>query len=204
MSVDIITIYGYLDKQPGTQLTRNWLSINGNLGGMKRQDTRRILATNLRRLMAATPDLDTQSKLAARAHISQSSVGRFLSGAVYAQLAQVESVAEAFGITVAELLTDSDALPARDHAIAYDHDSVVALPADQKKQIEEFIAFVVQRNNSQSSDTLEIAETNTPAAALKARLLQAIQRELDDDTLRQSNDEERASRPTGRGKRTAN
>ncbi|QIX18356.1 helix-turn-helix domain-containing protein [Burkholderia multivorans] len=204
MSVDIITIYGYSDKQAGTQLTRNWLSINGNLGGMKRQDTRRILATNLRRLMQATPDLDTQAKLAARAHISQSSVGRFLSGAVYPQLAQVESIAEVFGITVADLLTDTDATPTSSHAITYDHEAVATLPADQKQQIEEFIAFVVQRNHSKPGETLEIADSSKTPAGLKARLLQAIQRELDDDTLRHSHEEERPSRPTDRGKRTAN
>jgi transcriptional regulator with XRE-family HTH domain len=205
MSEAIVTICGYFNKPPSRPFTHNWLSIAGNLGGMKKQDTRKILATNLRRRMDANPGLDTQAKVAARAQISQSSVGRFLSGAVYAQLAQVETLAAVFGISVAELLSEDEQTTHHGgDTLNFDRRAVAALSPEQKRQIEQFIAFVVQQQAATSTiETLEISDINDTPAGLKQRILDAIERELDDDTRRLPNEENKPSRPAGRRSRSA-
>src|ERR1700744_2414691 len=99
---------------------------------MTRQDTKAILARNLRHLMNVTPALDTQVKVAARASIAQSTVGRLLRGEVYAQLSQVEALAEAFRVEVAALLSDEE--PAT-YGQGPEQESLYALlTSEEKKQ----------------------------------------------------------------------
>ncbi|WP_186169808.1 helix-turn-helix domain-containing protein [Burkholderia gladioli] len=171
---------------------------------MKRRDIRQILATNLRLKMDATPGLDTQAKVAARAKISQSSVGRFLAGSVYAQLAQVETLAHLFGVSVAEMLNESGPTETSIDTLTFDRRAVAELSPEKKRQIEQFITFVVQQPQTGAAPaTLEISETSDTPAGLKQRLLDAIERELD-DTQQLPNEENEPSRPAGRRSRSAN
>lgn len=65
-----------------------------------------LLALRLRQLMDQRPDLDTQTKVAQRAGVGQSTVARILSREVHTSLDVVEALAGAFGIHPLHLLTD--------------------------------------------------------------------------------------------------
>ncbi|MFY7867203.1 helix-turn-helix domain-containing protein [Roseateles sp.] len=67
-------------------------------------ELRQVIAERLRELMAASPDLDTQVKLAHRSGLSQSSVARILSADSSATVDSIANLARAFGIPPAFLL----------------------------------------------------------------------------------------------------
>jgi transcriptional regulator with XRE-family HTH domain len=71
---------------------------------MNRQSLKALVAVRLRHLMDTHPNLDTQAKVAARAHISQASVARILSQQQAATVDSLESIAHAFDIHAYELL----------------------------------------------------------------------------------------------------
>lgn len=73
---------------------------------MKNAKLRDVLAQNLVRLMETTPSLDTQVKLAKRAKIAQSTVGRILRRTAAPTLDNLESIAGAFGIQAHDLIND--------------------------------------------------------------------------------------------------
>ncbi|WP_071739013.1 helix-turn-helix domain-containing protein [Burkholderia ubonensis] len=198
----MIAINGYLDNQADPENCRKWLTIGGTLWSMKRPDIRQILAKRLHELMEATPHLDTQVKVAARAKIAQSTVGRILRAEVYAQLAQVESLAEAFRVSPASLLAD-DTKTVSD-ALAYDAEGYNSLPEADKEQIKAFIDFTIQRHKGRTSnDTLSLSSSKEPPAGLKERLLNAIQRELNDDTLSTGNGPKEQTNPPKRSRRSS-
>ncbi|MDN8132374.1 helix-turn-helix transcriptional regulator [Burkholderia multivorans] len=169
---------------------------------MKRPDIRQILAKRLQELMAATPHLDTQVKVAARANIAQSTVGRILRAEVYAQLAQVESLAEAFRVSPASLLTEDASTPSG--ALKYDEEGYNDLPEADKEQIRAFIEFTIQRHKGKpEAATLSVNVSKEPPPGLKERLLNAIQRELNDDTLTIGNERKDQTIPQKRSRRTS-
>lgn len=179
------------------EVCRKWLTTNGTLMGMSRQDTKAILARNLRRLMDSTPALDTQMKVASRADIAQSTVGRLLRGEVYAQLSQVEALAEAFKVDVTVLLRD-DAVGS-EKAAPENGDVYAQLSDEEKKQVADFAAFLASRHQpSIAPNELDINRTAEPPAGLKQRLMQAIQRELNDDTLNLSHEREQETKDTAK------
>ena len=195
MDAVMLATYGYFYNRRTRRNTHKCLTINGNVHAMSRQDTKHILATNLRDLMDRTPTLDTQVKVAQRAGISQSTVGRLLRAEVYAQLAQVEALAEAFRIDVATLLRDG-VLPAApdigEMAIAYER-----LGPEERKLTADYITFLAARHDAKRSPTeLNVTESKEPSPALKARLIGAIQRELDNDTLNIGHEREHETRRT--------
>jgi transcriptional regulator with XRE-family HTH domain len=65
---------------------------------------RENLSANLRVLMQATPDLDSQPKIAKRSGVSQSTVGRLIRGDVRCKLDSLDGVARAFGLAAWQLL----------------------------------------------------------------------------------------------------
>lgn len=65
----------------------------------------KVLATNLARLMAERPDLNTQIKVAKKSGIGQTTVGRILRNEVSATADNIEAIACAFGLSVGELLS---------------------------------------------------------------------------------------------------
>jgi DNA-binding phage protein len=67
-------------------------------------ELRQVIADRLRELMAASPDLDTQVKLAHQAGLSQSSIARILSADSSATVDSIANLALAFGISPASLL----------------------------------------------------------------------------------------------------
>ncbi|WP_186153473.1 helix-turn-helix domain-containing protein [Burkholderia gladioli] len=169
---------------------------------MKKADIRQVLANRLKSLMAATPHLDTQVKVAARAKIAQSTVGRILRAEVYAQLVQVESLAEAFRVTPASLLSDDS--EAATGPLVYDAPGYNNLPKSDKEQISTFIDFIIKRNESQTdADTLSAHSSKEPPPGLKERLLNAIQRELNDDTLSIGHEPKEQTNPPKRSRRNS-
>jgi transcriptional regulator with XRE-family HTH domain len=200
MNADIIATNGYLGNFSIPEFGRKWLAINGNLAGMSRQDTKKILSDNLRRLMDKSAALDTQVKVAQRAGIAQSTVGRLLRGEVYAQLSQVEALAEAFKVDVAALLSSSEAARAATPGQA---DAYAQLTEDEKKQVGDFIAFLAARHSTgESTELPAIDETTESPAGLKERLMKAIQRELNNDTQNIANERKEETKRGNRGKRT--
>ncbi|RQR37837.1 helix-turn-helix domain-containing protein [Burkholderia sp. Bp9142] len=198
----MIAINGYSYNQAGSEDCRKWLTTGGTLWTMKRADIRQILARRLHSLMEVTPHLDTQMKVATRAKIAQSTVGRILRGEVYAQLAQVESLAEAFRVTPASLLTDKDA-PSSSTPVQ-DESGYNSLPEADKEQIKAFIEFTIQRYKSKSEDTpLTVSSSKEPPPGLKERLLNAIQRELNDDTLSIDNEPKEQTNPQKRNRHSS-
>ncbi|KWA11609.1 helix-turn-helix domain-containing protein [Burkholderia territorii] len=169
---------------------------------MKKIDIRQTLAKRLQDLMAATPHLDTQVKVAGRAKIAQSTVGRILRAEVYAQLAQVESLAEAFRVSPASLLADDSSTTSG--TLTYDEEGYNALPDADKEQIRAFIDFTIQRHKEKpGSSALSVNSSKEPPPGLKERLLNAIQRELNDDTLSIDNERKDQSTPPKRSRRTS-
>lgn len=71
---------------------------------MTRPSLKALVSARLRHLMDTRPDLDTQAKVAARAHISQASVARILSQQQAATVDSLEAIAHAFDIQAYELL----------------------------------------------------------------------------------------------------
>lgn len=78
-------------------------------------DVRHVLAENLRALMRRYPDMRTQTKVAKRAGIAQTSVSNMLNPRaqnekfqLYPKLDQIEKVANAFGLAVWQILLDTE------------------------------------------------------------------------------------------------
>ncbi|MBB6319266.1 helix-turn-helix domain-containing protein [Paraburkholderia tropica] len=223
MNTAILTINGYSSNPMMAKHSRNWLPINGTLAAMSRQDTKQILARNLRELMRRSDSLDTQVKVAQRAGIAQSTVGRLLRGEVHAQLSQIESLAEAFKVDVTALLNESG--PIDTNASGPHDDTFERLSDDEKRQVHDFVVFLAGRHDSDDRPVIvgevkrttatkaearrqadeysaAVAETfNTEQmkklpAELAGRLMQAIQRELNNDTLSLSNEREQETKHT--------
>lgn len=81
------------------------------LNGM---DAKQVLAQNLRQLMEADPNMSSTVKVAARSGVSQRTVSNMTRAAHDFQTSQIEKIAAAFRISVAQLLS-----PAQD-MLAFD------------------------------------------------------------------------------------
>ena len=72
-------------------------------------ELRKVVAHNLRRLMEATPGLDTQEAVARKAVIAQSHVSKILRCQANATLDLVAALARAFNVLPWELLANTEA-----------------------------------------------------------------------------------------------
>lgn len=72
----------------------------------KKSKPNEVLAERLREAMQRTPDLRTQVALARRTRLGQSTISRILRGEVDAQAGNVSRLAEALGISMAELYAE--------------------------------------------------------------------------------------------------
>lgn len=99
-----------------------------------------ILARNIRRLMDGHPTLATQSALARKAGISQSSIQRVLTAAVHPQLDVIEAIASSFRVTPAQLLTRE--LDTRTAATAGDDMDVENLSKSDREKVASYIRFL--------------------------------------------------------------
>lgn len=68
---------------------------------------REVLAENLQKVMARTPDADTGPKLEAKSGVGQSTVSRIINRQTAVNLDKLEAIAKALGVQPWELLLDS-------------------------------------------------------------------------------------------------
>lgn len=95
-----------------------------------------LFAKRLKDLMAVRPDLDTQVKLASAARLSQTTVGRILNQKVSPTLEHVASIADAFGLTIGEIIGQEVDTKAELH---YERKLFAALSPDQRQSIESWV-----------------------------------------------------------------
>lgn len=74
--------------------------------GKRKTTPREIIARKLRSAMLASPDLRTQSALARRVGVSQSTVARILNGQSDPQSDNLRRLADALGLDISDLYTD--------------------------------------------------------------------------------------------------
>jgi transcriptional regulator with XRE-family HTH domain len=122
-------------------------------------------------------------KLARRAGISQSSVARVLAGNVDTQVSIVESLADAIGVSAAELLEDEAGAKA---TLQYDRTRFAALPATEQAKIKSYIDFVLSQavNTTVEADgSLSVSKDATPSKQQQLRAARTAQRPLSDQSL---------------------
>lgn len=146
---------------------------------MKRKPIREVLAENVRAHMSRNPAVDTQTKLASRAGISQSSVARVLAGNVDTQIGIVAALATAIGVEPGRLLDDPDASP----VLQIDRERFANLPATERAKIQSYIDFVMAQPDLTSSDTLSISQKLTQSKDQEDRNRHAAQRPISKDSL---------------------
>ena len=101
--------YSHVTTASSTRNIATRIGISPNIPFVDNSELRAVLAQNLRRLMEATPGLETQEAVAKRAVIAQSHVSKILRGQANATLDLVAAIARAFGIQPMELLASSEA-----------------------------------------------------------------------------------------------
>jgi SOS-response transcriptional repressor LexA len=74
---------------------------------MKKQPASEVLAQNVKTLLDTHPTINTQVKLAAKSQVGQSSISRVLRAETQATTDTIDALAQAFGITAAQLMTPS-------------------------------------------------------------------------------------------------
>lgn len=107
--------------------------------------------------MSRNPAVDTQTKLASRAGISQSSVARVLAGNVDTQIGIVAALAAAIGVAPGRLLDDPDAAP----ELQLDRERFAKLPTNERAKIQSYIDFVMAQPDLTKNDTLSISQKLT-------------------------------------------
>lgn len=147
--------------------------------GMK-TPLKRVLAKNVKRLMGLVPEVATQAKLAARAHMSQSSVHRILNEDTEPEIETVQKLANAIGVSVAALLTEGqpDELP------PLAQEKYRALPVAEKEKIRAFIDFVIASHEAEKAGVpITFSERMEPTQSSRAIAQELAQRETSDHTL---------------------
>lgn len=145
---------------------------------------RKFLADKVRLWMGRVPAADTQAKLAARAKMSQSSIHRVLHQDTEPELTTAYKLASAFGISIAQLLDDSDAEGIA--AFPVDPKRFARLPPSEKEKIRAFAEFVVAAYEAStgSADELKSLSETIPAKDDERSLVERVaQRDLTTDTL---------------------
>lgn len=170
------------------------VSIFGNIPRMTRKPLREVLADNVRAHMSRNAAVDTQTKLANRAGISQSSVARVLAGNVDTQISIVAALAAAIGITPGRLLDDQDAAP----ELQLDRERFAKLPAAERAKIQSYIDFVMAQPESASVDSLSISQKLTQTKDQEDRTRRAAQRPISKESL-SINENQNQSIPGQRG-----
>lgn len=136
----------------------------------KKGELRRVLASNLDRLMLSRPGLETQLHLAKRSGVAQSTVGRILRAETSATLDNLEALADALGTDAAALLHSGAFRPASELPDA-SH-----LPDEEKARIAAFIGFTVAEYAKRNPDRLSMIEERETPAHAQAQLHRAASR----------------------------
>ncbi|NYH13447.1 helix-turn-helix domain-containing protein [Paraburkholderia bryophila] len=129
--------------------------------------------------MSRNPAVDTQTKLASRAGISQSSVARVLAGRVDTQIGIVAALATAMGVDPGRLFDDPDAAP----ELQIDRERFAKLPAAERAKIQSYIDFVMAQPELTSNDTLSFSEKLTQTKNEEDRTRRAAQRPISKESL---------------------
>jgi transcriptional regulator with XRE-family HTH domain len=102
------------------------------------RDVGKALAERLKELMQVRPDLDTQEKLSKATALSQTTIGRILKNKVSPSLEHVGLLADAFGLTIGQLVVqDTDHLP----ILNYDRVKFAKVPPELKRKIESYVEY---------------------------------------------------------------
>ena len=172
------------------------LSIFGIISCMNRKPLREVLAENVRAHMSRNAAVDTQTKLANRAGVSQSSVARVLAGNVDTQISIVAALATALGVTPGRLLDDLEAEP----ELQLDRERFARLPAAERAKIQSYIDFVMAQPESAGSASLSISQKLTQTKDQEDRTRRAAQRPISKESL-SINENQDQSNPGHRGHR---
>lgn len=106
---------------------------------MKNSAIRYVIATNIQRLMLATENVRTETELAARSRIRQSTLRHILCGAIDVDVDMLATIAKELGVDASALVADPES-PV--DPITQYRSRIAALPADQQQNIQEFIDSV--------------------------------------------------------------
>ncbi|WP_225182138.1 helix-turn-helix domain-containing protein [Pectobacterium aroidearum] len=131
-----------------TRQTRNWLDIDhdnmlipeapvdeiGDIGV--------VAASNLRSWMDHNPPMRNQSRISRASGVGQSTIARFLDSKSSISISTLEAIANAFERHGYELLIS----PSDPEIINYDKRGYAKLSAEDKKTVEEFIQFMIDKN----------------------------------------------------------
>ncbi len=122
-------------------------SVFGKIFGMSNQPLRKIVADNVRRLQKRHPELERQADLARAAEVSQSSINRLLEGETNCLLITAVGVANAFGVSLYELIEEGGTAGGRE--IPYNRKRYAELSAAEKERIAAFIEFTIANRDRQ-------------------------------------------------------
>lgn len=149
----------------------------------KDQSMRKLLADKVRLWMTRVPAADTQAKLSAKAGMSQSSVHRVLNLDTEPELITAYKLARAFGVTVAQLLSEDDQASG---STPFDLERYARLPDGEKEKIKAFANFVFATHEMGLEGGQEPAILSETIAATndeRALVSRVAQRNLNTDTL---------------------
>jgi transcriptional regulator with XRE-family HTH domain len=147
--------------------------------GMK-TPLKRVLAQNVKRLMGLVPEVGTQAKLAARAHMSQSSVHRILNEDTEPEIETVQKLANAIGVSIAALLTENQ----EEELLPFAHEKYRALPLAEKEKIKAFMDFVIASHEAEKAGApVTFSERLEPTPSTRAVAQKLAQRQISDHTL---------------------
>lgn len=114
---------------------------------MKHATIRYAIASNIKRLMLATPGIRTEIGLAARTDIQQSTLQGILSGAVDVDVDTLDIIAKALDVSARALLAPPSTM---DDPISKYLDRIAALPVDQQQRIQDFMNSVSAQHEEQA------------------------------------------------------
>ncbi|MFM0405201.1 hypothetical protein [Paraburkholderia dipogonis] len=113
---------------------------------MKNATIRYAIASNIERIMLATPDLHTELELAGRTRIQQSVVRAILSASIDVDVDTLDLIAKALNVSASALLANPSATI---DPLSIYRDRIAALPHDKQQRIQEFIDSVSSRYEEQ-------------------------------------------------------
>lgn len=142
------------------------------------QNLRDTLAVNLRALMDARPDLDTQQKIAEKTGLSQSTVNRILSRAVDATIGTVAALAAAYRVHPVKLLSPQNQggdLQSRDGPQDYDEAALLRswrqLGATDRHRVMSYLCIALSASEAEKPAAIvshDAPPLPAPAAAARA------------------------------------
>jgi transcriptional regulator with XRE-family HTH domain len=125
---------------------------------------REVLAARLTEWMGGHVELYNQKRLADKAGIGQTTIGRILHKQVSATVDIIERIADTFGRDMGELLRDNASFG----GINYERDRYAKLPDYERARVEAFIKHVIAEHEYRAAQE-DIAKATDIAKASEAR-----------------------------------